>query len=180
MDKSYRRDIMRRAHSMVHSAVKSGELTRLDTCELCEATDTQIVGHHWKGHEHHPLNVLWICQPCNLRLPGEEFHNGSLSPEELKELVCFPDWQPAYNSVRANNLLPIMRSQRMSVYRLHKEINWIRPEGRREISYKTVLTVVNSETIPPATHYGNVLLIARVLGVRLNDIDPISTAATTT
>lgn len=90
-----------RAGYKLNLAVKNGELTRPDTCELCgntpdlikvnyysETTTTrsQIVGHHWNGHKN-ALDIWWICQSCNHKLIGSHFHDGSISKEESRKYV---------------------------------------------------------------------------------------------
>lgn len=69
-----------------------------------------------------------------------------------------------------NRITDILQAKGISKYRLHKNMNLLRPSGAKEISYKTVLTIVNNEDIPFATHYGNMFLIAKVLGVSMNEL----------
>ena len=81
----------------VHAAVESGELIKPKTCELCGcdplAEEVKIwnpkpkrvglVAHHWKGYDH-PLEVWWVCYPCNRWLIGQ--HNGKLTKAQTIEL----------------------------------------------------------------------------------------------
>ncbi len=84
------------ARKHVRIALKRGELTRPDRCELCNLSaiayaqhsgqKTQIVAHHHQGYEpKHALDVWWICRSCNTLLAHR--HDGSLSQAEARELV---------------------------------------------------------------------------------------------
>lgn len=88
-----------RARAAVAAAIRRGELTRLDVCELCglSASDynaragggrrTSIVAHHWAGYDH-PLEVWWVCRSCNTLL--QHRHDGSLTRAEARALVAGP------------------------------------------------------------------------------------------
>lgn len=69
-----------------------------------------------------------------------------------------------------NRIANLLETQGMSKYRLHKNMNEQRPFGVKPISYKTVLSLVNCEAVAFATHYGNMLLIAKVLNVSVGDL----------
>jgi hypothetical protein len=62
---------MARAHYLVAKAIKSGELVRPDTCDVCGKSPnpakngrTQIQAHHHRGYDN-PLDVQWVCQLCH-------------------------------------------------------------------------------------------------------------------
>lgn len=95
----------KKAHNVVNRAIKKGELTRPDTCELCGTspaarsevvstkgrtfTPSGIFGHHWRGYEGDATaDVWWLCHDCNLVLSGPEFHNGSISKEEARAYIA--------------------------------------------------------------------------------------------
>lgn len=87
-----------RAIRIVGEAIRCGELERPDKCELCDRKPgnkvngiSKIVAHHWKGYDH-PLSVWFICHTCNMRLRGEEYHNGSVSKDEAKKIVIRYDY----------------------------------------------------------------------------------------
>lgn len=71
-----------------------------------------------------------------------------------------------------NQIADILQAQGVSKYRLHKDINALRlaDTNARPISYKTVLSIVNSTNLPFATHFGNMYLIAKALGVSIDDL----------
>lgn len=71
---------------------------------------------------------------------------------------------------KKNRIAVILQAKGISKYRLHKNMNLLRPPAAKEISYKTVLTIVNNEEISFATHYGNMFLIAQVLGVSMDEL----------
>lgn len=88
-----------KAHALVSSAVRKGDLVRPDTCELCfdkpgsshgnskgkvKYQRPLIVAHHWAGYDQ-PLNVWWICASCNLILQNK--HDGSLSKSQARGFV---------------------------------------------------------------------------------------------
>jgi hypothetical protein len=54
-----------KAKNAVARAVKSGKLIRPQTCTSCGAAKN-IVGHHSDYAQ--PINVVWICQLCHVRL----------------------------------------------------------------------------------------------------------------
>lgn len=81
-----------KSHSIVAKAVKSGELKRLDTCEICGKHKSEfrtphtkiIVAHHWKGHDH-PLDVWWVCVRCNMMLRG--CHDGDVTKAQARQVI---------------------------------------------------------------------------------------------
>jgi hypothetical protein len=104
-------DLKNKAMGLVYTAIRHGNLTRPDTCSLCDrpaktisyqhrvgsffspqgvpVTKSTIVAHHWKGYEKEvALDVLWICNSCNRLLAGPEYHDGSLSLQELRQIVA--------------------------------------------------------------------------------------------
>lgn len=83
--------LARIAISAVNSAIASGKMMRLDTCQICGDTPANtkrpaIVGHHWQGYDY-PLDVWWICRPCNRFLSGEKYHNGTFNLEQVRKVV---------------------------------------------------------------------------------------------
>lgn len=77
------------AMKMVENAIKRGELTRPEQCEICtcrpRADKVQsIVAHHWNGYDH-PLDIWWICRSCNRILAYK--HDGSLNKEQAKKYI---------------------------------------------------------------------------------------------
>ena len=74
------------AYTLVHRAIKAGDLKRPNTCELCGISKIRIVAHHWNGHQN-PYDVWWVCDYCNLKLQGPEYHNGSITKAQARALV---------------------------------------------------------------------------------------------
>lgn len=88
------------AHAAIRVAISKGTIERPDTCELCgdkpkpitfktcygPQTRPEIYAHHWNGYDDR-LNVWWVCQQCNARLAGEEYHIGRVTKEEAREIV---------------------------------------------------------------------------------------------
>jgi len=94
-----KRATAKRAHTLVKQAIDDGKLTRPDRCELCGCNAAEweaipwrkklgrkfrIYAHHWRGYEY-PLDVWWVCQPCNWKLRKK--HDGMLIKEDAQELV---------------------------------------------------------------------------------------------
>lgn len=63
-------------------AKATGALVMPDRCEVCDVRTPKLVGHHAYGYDR-PLDVWWVCSPCNALLP----HDGSLTREEALEFV---------------------------------------------------------------------------------------------
>lgn len=63
---------------------------------------------------------------------------------------------------RRNNIGRLLDDANMSIYRLAKEVG---------MEYKSVHTLVNSETIPSQTHYETLRKIADALDVRIDDLE---------
>lgn len=88
----------KRAHALVHQAIRKGNLIRPSVCELCGWDITRpisilasgdyerkrIMGHHWRGYAY-PLDVWWVCGYCNQCLRG--FHDGSLTKAQAQFVV---------------------------------------------------------------------------------------------
>lgn len=72
---------------------------------------------------------------------------------------------------KENRIAEILTERRISIYELCKWMNDKRPEGAKPINYKTVHGIVKSASIPYATHYGNIALIAKVLSVSVDDLE---------
>lgn len=76
-----------RVYKLVQRAIEEGRLTRADSCEVCNR-DVSLVAHHWHGYsDEHATNVWWICHKCNTALRGTEYHNGSVTLEQAREVV---------------------------------------------------------------------------------------------
>lgn len=71
------------ATSRLNTAVRRGEVTPLDECQLCDKPG-YTVAHHWRGYDY-PTDVWWVCNPCNTLLSGK--HDGSLTLAEAREYV---------------------------------------------------------------------------------------------
>lgn len=54
--------LIARAHKVIYSAIKRGELTRPTLCEAC-GHERQIQAAHWDYAR--PLDVRWLCRPCH-------------------------------------------------------------------------------------------------------------------
>jgi len=92
----------RYAHLKVSRAIESGLLIRPDTCQLCDKKpDAHLTGkgdklkytsgikaHHWKGYDgENALDVLFVCMSCNKILASPEYHTGSYTIEQLREII---------------------------------------------------------------------------------------------
>lgn len=60
----------RSAHLAVAAAVRSGALVRPGLCSSCSKGDRKIVAHHHNYSK--PLDVVWLCNSCHLKLHGAE------------------------------------------------------------------------------------------------------------
>jgi len=58
--------LKKRAHTEVGNALRRGDLTRPDDCELCEEPQSRIEAHHDDYKQ--PLNVRWLCAVCHHRV----------------------------------------------------------------------------------------------------------------
>lgn len=78
------------AMKFVERAIKSGNLTRPERCEVCATKPTEgykkhaTVAHHWNGYDD-PTNVWFVCRSCNRFLAHK--HDGSLNLEQAKLYV---------------------------------------------------------------------------------------------
>lgn len=76
------------AIKFVERAIRAGEMTRADQCEICTSKPTDykvpaIVAHHFNGYDD-PLNIWWVCRSCNGML---DVHDGSLNLEQAKRYI---------------------------------------------------------------------------------------------
>lgn len=55
----------RKAWNALYYALKTGEITKSDICEICGSTEN-IQGHHKDYNK--PLEVTWVCQKCHVEL----------------------------------------------------------------------------------------------------------------
>jgi len=146
------------AYVAVHFAIKSGILLKPDECELCSNDKSiRIVAHHWNGHDN-PLDVWFICDGCNQKLIGPEFHNGSITKEQARIIVT----SPYLNGEPRSRLMALLNERGWSIYRLAQEI---------EMSYQAVYTLVTSPNIPEGTNWGTLTKVSSVLGVSIGDLD---------
>lgn len=56
------------ARMKVKRAIKSGRMTRPETCSVCLQGDVRIEGHHEDYSK--PLDVIWMCRRCHLTADG--------------------------------------------------------------------------------------------------------------
>ena len=88
-----------KAMRLVSEAIKNGELTRPEVCELCGDTPLKvintvsartirsgIVAHHHAGYDK-PLDVWWICRKCSQKLRGEKYHSGKVTKGKAITIV---------------------------------------------------------------------------------------------
>jgi hypothetical protein len=116
------------AHNEVYKAVKSGHLTRLDTCELC-GVKARTVAHHYNGYNN-PLDVWYICYSCNSSLCG--YHDGSLTREQAREVIAAKEqakkWIVACRMEKNTNLWHIkfqgVEAQARKVYQSNVKAMW--------------------------------------------------------
>jgi hypothetical protein len=84
------------AHQRIRDAIKRGDIIRPEACDVCgdvpsERNDPEwmhdgdrhkmTIAHHWNGYDD-PLNVWWVCYPCNRKLLA---HDGSVSLDQARE-----------------------------------------------------------------------------------------------
>jgi hypothetical protein len=76
------------AYQALRRAIKDGYIKRETTCQLCgiDCEHQNIDAHHHNGYDD-PLNVWWVCTQCNTRIPGDEFHTGGFTLEEMREYL---------------------------------------------------------------------------------------------
>lgn len=75
--RAHRRATFRReqARGLLRNAVLRGDVRRPENCSRCGKRG-RIQGHH---HDYSkPLDVIWLCVACHLRLHGKERTNGLL------------------------------------------------------------------------------------------------------
>ena len=63
--------VKKQANTAVGNALRGGDLTRPDQCELCEGSDSRIEAHH--DDYKHKLTVRWLCSICHHRVHSK-FH----------------------------------------------------------------------------------------------------------
>lgn len=78
-----RRKVQGSAHGSIEYAVRKGDVIKPDECQTC-GRKRELVAHHWHGYNH-PLDVWWVCRPCNKFLRA---HDGSLTIEQAKDLMA--------------------------------------------------------------------------------------------
>ena len=123
-----------RASSKLLLATKMGIMNRPDICELCDKKPDKvtvdgfavqsIVGHHWRGYDF-PLDVWWICRPCNSKMRGK--HDGVFSKEQARFFLKHgqPEW--IYQKVKdcpsvCMNLLEVEEKIRSALFGLTGEV----------------------------------------------------------
>ena len=72
---------------------------------------------------------------------------------------------------RKNNIENLLKAKEISIYKLAQLMNDRRPEGQKEIHYKSVYNLVKRDTIPYRTYYGTLALLAEVLSVDIDDLE---------
>jgi rubrerythrin len=50
----------------------------MQICQLCglSCKHHRIEAHHWNSYGK-PLDIWWVCDQCNARIMGDEFHSGA-------------------------------------------------------------------------------------------------------
>ena len=61
--------IKKNAHNKVYAALKSGELVKLDYCEICFESG-ELQAHHEDYNK--PLKVVWLCSECHGKIHRKE------------------------------------------------------------------------------------------------------------
>ncbi len=99
--KASQEQLANRARAAVNNAIRAGKIKRQDVCMVCGQSNDEraeefdryvqkyglwalgfvpkkflMVGHHYRGYEY-PLDVWWVCQPCNSNLRG--CHDGTVT-----------------------------------------------------------------------------------------------------
>jgi len=52
-----------KAHKLLNYAVFKGEVTKLNTCQVCGCESKDVEGHHYDYSK--PLEVIWVCTKCH-------------------------------------------------------------------------------------------------------------------
>lgn len=95
------------AANAVLRAVAKGTLVRPERCELCDTT-VKTYGHHWRGYDY-PLDVWWVCSPCNKAL--RNCHDGTIDKAASRELVTGKRGQDAIKEAREQSVKPGIRDR---------------------------------------------------------------------
>jgi hypothetical protein len=60
---------IRRAGELLHSAIKSGKITKPSACDACGIKAEHVVDIHAHHSDYSkPYEVLWLCSACHKRL----------------------------------------------------------------------------------------------------------------
>lgn len=64
------------ARQAVYLAVKRGDMTRPDVCDICkQPPEFRIEAHHYLGYEN-KLAVQWLCVPCHSKSERSDLRRG--------------------------------------------------------------------------------------------------------
>jgi hypothetical protein len=60
-------------HYSVVKAVRSGDIVKAISCEVCSGTNVPLHAHHYNGYDdEHVLDVQWLCKPCHSSAHGQD------------------------------------------------------------------------------------------------------------
>lgn len=68
------------AHMAVDAALRAGRLVKPHVCSGCSCPDTE---HRIEAHHHDytkPLDVIWLCPPCHIRMDAQRRIREGLKP----------------------------------------------------------------------------------------------------
>lgn len=81
------------AHRMVTKAIRHGDLIKPASCDNCQITTNSLDAHHVDYSR--PLEVIWLCRSCHLRIHGAKNIIHSKAPDASQKveayLLEFPD-----------------------------------------------------------------------------------------
>lgn len=60
----------RAAHTILHNAIKRGEVVKPESCSICGKADCRLEGHHSDYTK--PLDVVWCCCQCHANIHREK------------------------------------------------------------------------------------------------------------
>jgi hypothetical protein len=101
-----------KARRIAQNAKKNGEITTKDRCDLCGMQRTDLVMHHWNGHDH-PKDIWFVCQQANSNLD----HNG-VSIDQIRLI-----WE-----IETNGQLNFLEQGKCGWMRFYKnqQIKWVK------------------------------------------------------
>jgi hypothetical protein len=82
--KNFPRDLKIKARQFVNHALRTGYITRPETCEMCGVNhqDSPLQAHHTNYYE--TLNIIWLCVPCHNKQHQE---SKGLTEEEIHTII---------------------------------------------------------------------------------------------